>query len=57
MSKLIVPLDAKEASIGVVVIRKDGRIEDLGTVAYWHRSRWRRAMFHVRRFARWIGCR
>lgn len=45
---MVVPVDAKEASIEVVVIRRDGRIENLGTVAYWHRNPLRRALFHVK---------
>lgn len=57
MNKMVAPVNAKEASIGVVVIRKDGRIEDLGVVAYWHSSWWRRAMFHMksalRKVLRW----
>lgn len=57
MNKMVAPVNAKEASIGVVVIRKDGRIEDLGVVAYWHSSRWRRVLFHMksalRKVLRW----
>lgn len=31
-----------ETSLSVKVIRKDGRVEELGTVAYWHRRWYRR---------------
>jgi hypothetical protein len=27
------------------IIRADGTIEELGTIAYWHQSRWRRFLW------------
>jgi len=36
---------AREVSLGIVVVRADGRREDLGTVSYWHRHWWRRAAY------------
>jgi hypothetical protein len=29
---------AKSSSISAVVTRADGRVEDLGIIAYWHRN-------------------
>jgi hypothetical protein len=47
---------ASEVRIEAVVTRADGRVENLGTIVYWHRSRWRRVLWRVkRRLARaWI---
>ena len=36
-------------SIAAVVIRKDGRREDLGVIAYYHRSWWKRFKHRLRR--------
>lgn len=30
--------DVKKASLSAVVTRADGRVEDLGTIAAWHRN-------------------
>ena len=38
-----------QAAIGAVVIRADGRREDLGTVAYYHRNRLKRLRFRLLR--------
>lgn len=35
---------AKEAKIRAVVIRADGRVEDLGVVSYWHANPVKRAI-------------
>jgi hypothetical protein len=35
-------------SVDAVIIRKDGRREELGTIAYWHRSWWRRAWWWIK---------
>lgn len=42
----------KQIEVEAVVIRKDGAREDLGTVAYWHRSRFRRALARARGLGR-----
>lgn len=42
----------REASIEAVIIRADGRREDLGVVSYWHRNplkRWRFALAQWRK--------
>ena len=36
-----------EASISAVVIRADGRKEDLGTVSYWHKNLFRRLWWRL----------
>lgn len=41
-------IDVQEASIEAVVIRKDGRREDLGVLAYYHRNPLKRAMWALR---------
>jgi hypothetical protein len=33
---------ARESRITAVITRADGRVEDLGTIAYWHRNPLRR---------------
>ena len=40
----------KWAEIDAVVIRADGRVEHLGTIAYYHRNPLRRLWWMVRRF-------
>jgi hypothetical protein len=46
---LAVGLRPARIEIEAVVIRSDGRREDLGVVAYWHRSVLLRAFWRVRR--------
>lgn len=45
-------MDAKqtvqEASISAVVIRADGRREDLGVVSYWHRNPLKRLAWRLK---------
>lgn len=36
---------AKESRLRMVVLRADGRVEDLGTVAYYHRNPLRQSLF------------
>ena len=38
---------AREASINAVVTRANGTVEDLGTVAYWHRNPLRRLWWRL----------
>ena len=52
MSMLVVPAEAREASIEVTVIRADGSVERHGTVSYWHRNPFKRMAWRVRR---WLG--
>lgn len=40
---------AKEATLSAVITRADGRVENLGTIAYWHRNPLRRALWAIRR--------
>lgn len=35
---ITVNVPAKKSAIRAVVIRKDGRVEDLGVVSYWHQN-------------------
>lgn len=35
---LITRAKAREARITAVVTRADGRVENLGTISYWHRN-------------------
>jgi len=37
----------RQASIAAVVTRADGTVEDLGVVARWHKSPWKRAMWRL----------
>lgn len=39
---------AREASIELVVIRADGRREELGVVSYWHRNPIRRIAWRIK---------
>lgn len=48
-----VPADAKEATISAVVIRSDGRVENLGVVSYWHKHWWMRALHRIKRVFTW----
>ncbi len=44
---------ASEIRIEAVVTRADGRREDLGTVAYWHKNPLKRLAWRIRRFIPW----
>ena len=37
----------KQTTMGIVVTRADGRVEDFGTVAYWHRDPLRRILWEA----------
>ncbi|MBK8246099.1 MAG: hypothetical protein IPK85_01645 [Gemmatimonadetes bacterium] len=54
MTKLAAPANAKSASIRVTVIRADGRVEDHGVVAFYHRNPLYRWAYRVRRAIRRI---
>lgn len=42
-----------EISVEAKIIRKNGRVEDLGVISYYHRSWWRRLLFRLRRWLAW----
>jgi hypothetical protein len=44
--------EAKSAEIHAVVIRADGRREDLGRISFWHRNPLVRAWWHIQAFFR-----
>lgn len=44
----------QQVTIDLDVIRADGRVEQLGTVAYWHRNPLRRAWWTIKRRASWL---
>lgn len=39
----------KSVQIEAVIIRADGRVEPVGTLAYWHRNPLKRAWFWLKR--------
>lgn len=43
------PAKTEEATISAVVVRADGRREDLGVISYYHKHRHRRAWWHVKK--------
>ena len=49
MTKMVAPNGARSAAIRVKVIRANGRIEDHGVVAYYHRNPLYRWAYRVRR--------
>lgn len=50
MTNVTVPSGAREMSISAVVTRADGRVENLGTVTYWHKNPFKRLAFRIGRF-------
>lgn len=50
MASMKVHGGAREASISAVVIRANGRRENLGTISYWSRNPFKRWAWHVGRF-------
>lgn len=48
MRRLKTRAPAREASLSVRVIRADGTVEEIGTVAYWHRNPLRRLLWRLR---------
>ena len=51
MSTTVVRGEARKASIEAVITRADGRIERLGTIAYWHKNPLKRLWFRLTRRA------
>lgn len=43
-----VPAGAKSISVEAVIIRANGDVEPLGTVAYWHRNPLKRLAFRIK---------
>lgn len=52
MSMVLAEQKAKESSISIQVIRKNGDVEDHGVVSYWHRNPMKRWAWRLRR---WLG--
>lgn len=52
MTKMVVPNTARSAAIRVKVIRANGRVEDHGVVAFYHRNPLYRWAYRVRRAIR-----
>lgn len=42
--------NAESAELRIVVHRADGRVEDLGTVAYWHKNPLKRWAWKIKHF-------
>ena len=49
MTKMVAPAGVRSASISVKVICADGRVEDHGTVAFFHKNPLYRWAYRVRR--------
>ncbi len=49
-------LPVKEASISMVVIRKDGRKENRGVVSYYHNNPFRRIAWNIHRWIKERKC-
>lgn len=49
--RLVAEDKVTQAAIGARVVRADGSVEDLGTVAYYHRNPLRRAWFRLQKAA------
>lgn len=54
MSGMRVKAGVRSASIRAVVTRADGRVEDYGTVSYWHVNPLRRVLWRLGRVAWWV---
>jgi hypothetical protein len=52
MAMVLAKHRAREGSVRITVIRKNGTVEDLGVVAYWHRNPLKRLAWRVRK---WLG--
>ena len=44
---------ASEVRIEAVVTRADGRVENLGTIVYWHKNPLKRLLWRIRRLIPW----
>lgn len=45
---------ASEIVIEAVITRADGRVENLGTISYWHKSPWKRLAWRLKRMIPWL---
>ncbi|QIG66714.1 hypothetical protein EVB27_044 [Rhizobium phage RHph_TM16] len=50
MTDIITKSDIQEQIVRAVVTRADGTVEDLGVIAYYHKSRFRRMVWQVVKF-------
>jgi hypothetical protein len=53
--KHLATIPAESVSVTACVIRADGRVEELGTVAYWHRNPLKRWAWRIARWARGLS--
>ena len=51
MSEVRCHAPVKSIQLQARVIRANGQIEDLGTIAYWNKSFWHRLLYRLRRLA------
>lgn len=42
--------DVKSMEVQAVIIRKDGTVEQLGTISYWHKSFFKRLFWNLKNF-------
>ena len=50
MAEMIVPSNAKEAQISVVITRVDGTVEHLGIVSYWNKNPLKRIFWSIKKW-------
>lgn len=53
MSEIQTHAHAREISLGIVVTKADGTVEDYGEVAYWHKNPLRRLLRPLTRRVSW----
>jgi hypothetical protein len=39
----------KEITVSAIITRANGKVENLGTVSYWHRSIFKRALYIIKK--------
>lgn len=49
MAGMQVTSETKQAAVSIVVTRANGKVEDLGVVAYFHRNPMRRLLYALKR--------
>lgn len=50
MTEMIVPSNAKEVQISVVITRVGGTVEHLGIVSYWHKNPLKRIFWSIKKW-------
>ena len=50
MPQMLVPSNAKEAQISVVITRANGTVEHLGVVSYWHKNPIKRIFWSIKKW-------